>query len=85
MCVTAFLGDHWMTSVGEVRAALGVVVIEDEEILRRRVAEQGGNLEECCLCVIDHEATAAAAGMRWVQPAFADGDPMEGRFKRIPE
>ena len=83
MCVTAWLGDKFLETVGEVRAALGVVVINDEEQLRLRVAEQGFDLENLCLCVIDYEETAEAVGMRWVQPAFDGGDPMGGRFEPV--
>lgn len=81
MCVTAWLGDKCLETVGDVRAALGSVVINDEDLLRQSVAEKGFDLEELCLCVIEHEATAVAVGMRWVQPAFDGGDPMCGRFE----
>ena len=73
MCVTAWIGDVRVDSVGVLRSALGVVVIEDEQGIRERLEGVGIDLEDTCLCAVDMTATAALAGM--VLDWGADTDP----------
>lgn len=72
MCVTIIVDDNEVSSVAELRKSVPVVVIPDEDSMRATAANQGGDIENGCLCVVDIDATAKANGRTIKENCSAD-------------